>query len=317
MTQPLARRLMTEATFQRKADEQDEQLASHEARIGAVETLRGLAPGDLSDATVASLVANPDSQTTSALGTPVAALTADKVEGIGVGRIVATKDPDFPLEDGDLMILIDTPRYFTDFSGYPTGQAPADWSLPWSQGNYTVVDDAGADGGKVLREGSSSSVRRPISWDAIDEDAATHADVEVVFKWRANQESAVPRSILRGAGGPGDETGYLAGHSITRSGLQLGYYVNGSATLTTDENVGPAWVDDQWYITRARAEGTTVSARTWVASEPEPVQWQITREWEHVNTPGFVGLLPQGPGVKDYNWMGVAFDGGPAPKEAI
>lgn len=61
MPQPLDRRLMTEATFQAKAAEQDGRLAGYQARIESIETLGGLAPGDLSDATMASLLANLES----------------------------------------------------------------------------------------------------------------------------------------------------------------------------------------------------------------------------------------------------------------
>lgn len=67
MVQPLDRRLMTEATFQAKAAEQDGRLDNYETRVESIETLGGLAPGDVSDATVASVVANPESQARAAL----------------------------------------------------------------------------------------------------------------------------------------------------------------------------------------------------------------------------------------------------------
>lgn len=63
MTQPLDRRLMTEATFSAKATEQDGKLDEYKTRIESIEKLGGLAPGDTSDATVASLVANSESST--------------------------------------------------------------------------------------------------------------------------------------------------------------------------------------------------------------------------------------------------------------
>lgn len=72
MVQPLDRRLMTEATFQSKANEQDAVLDNYGTRVQAIETIGGLAPGDVSDATIASSVAQPGSQTGNALDSAVA-----------------------------------------------------------------------------------------------------------------------------------------------------------------------------------------------------------------------------------------------------
>lgn len=65
--QPSDRRLMTEKTFTEKAVQQDGRLTAQESRLKAVEVLGGLAPGDVSDATVSSLLAQPDSVTATAL----------------------------------------------------------------------------------------------------------------------------------------------------------------------------------------------------------------------------------------------------------
>lgn len=61
--QPLTRRLMTEATFQTKAEQLDARQAAYEARVQSLETLGGLEPGDVSDATVAGVLGNPESLT--------------------------------------------------------------------------------------------------------------------------------------------------------------------------------------------------------------------------------------------------------------
>lgn len=61
MVQPLDWRLMTEATFQSKAREQDGKLDNFGTRVESIETLGGLAPGDVSDATATSLMAQADS----------------------------------------------------------------------------------------------------------------------------------------------------------------------------------------------------------------------------------------------------------------
>ena len=61
MVEPLDWRLMTEATFYGKAAEQDDKLDNFGDRVAAVEVLGGLAPGDVSDATMTSIAANPES----------------------------------------------------------------------------------------------------------------------------------------------------------------------------------------------------------------------------------------------------------------
>ncbi|KAA0979873.1 right-handed parallel beta-helix repeat-containing protein [Paeniglutamicibacter gangotriensis] len=59
MAQPLDRRLMTEQTFFGKANEQDGKLDNFGTRVEAIEVLGGLAPGDLSDATMTDIAAAP------------------------------------------------------------------------------------------------------------------------------------------------------------------------------------------------------------------------------------------------------------------
>jgi len=61
MVQPLSVRLMTEQTFFNKAQQQDTDIADALARVAALETLGGLAPGNISDATMADIAANKNS----------------------------------------------------------------------------------------------------------------------------------------------------------------------------------------------------------------------------------------------------------------
>lgn len=61
MPQPADRRLMTELTFSTKTKQQDTRLDNYESRVRGIETLGGLAPGDVSDATMASIASQPTS----------------------------------------------------------------------------------------------------------------------------------------------------------------------------------------------------------------------------------------------------------------
>lgn len=62
---------MTEATFQTKTAEQDAVLENYGARVQSIETLGGLAPGEASDATMASHIAQPLSQSRHAMNNAV------------------------------------------------------------------------------------------------------------------------------------------------------------------------------------------------------------------------------------------------------
>lgn len=75
MVQPSNRRLVTEAALAAFQAPQDALIANHETRVDDLETLAGIAPGDVSDATVRALITNPSSNTAQALysGIPVSA----------------------------------------------------------------------------------------------------------------------------------------------------------------------------------------------------------------------------------------------------
>ncbi|MBA8920448.1 glycosyl hydrolase family 28-related protein [Nesterenkonia jeotgali] len=65
---------MTEATFQAKALEQDGRLSNYDTRVRAIEVLGELAPGNVDDATFASVVGQEDSQGSQALKAAYATL---------------------------------------------------------------------------------------------------------------------------------------------------------------------------------------------------------------------------------------------------
>src|SRR5690606_36696572 len=123
--------------------------------------------------------------------------------GVGVRRIIASDDPNYPLQDGDLLILINVPRDFTDFSEYDTGDFPSDWTMPWATADATVVADASATGGKVLRVVNPDAVRRAFSWTQATDKALQSDIIELAYKWRTNNLNGGVRAIVRGSGSAG------------------------------------------------------------------------------------------------------------------
>lgn len=69
---------MTEETFYEVSDEQNALLSNYNSRVQSLEALGGLAPGDVSDATVSSVMAQLDSQTRAAFEAALADTTEDQ-----------------------------------------------------------------------------------------------------------------------------------------------------------------------------------------------------------------------------------------------
>jgi len=237
------------------------------------------------------------------------------VQGIGIRRIIASTDPNYPLEDGDLLILVDVPtQYFTDFSEYSTGVAPSDWSQPWAVATLSIVADGAATGGKVLRCTKGSSSRSLLAWDGVAAVSSQYADVEIVYKWRASATNASVRTILRGSGSAGSENGQAPGYH-SNGQLILSYtYTNGTVNFPSS-NDAPDIVPDTWYITRAQAIGSTLRVRVWAAADPEPGTWNIDTATTFAD-PGYVGLFPFEAATTEYDYVGFGFNGDPAPTEA-
>ena len=110
MPQPLDLRLMTEAVFFAKAALQDGKIADYVARIKAVEAIAGLAPGNVSDATMTDLAANPDSgfsqQLRSLAVTPVVELNGAYTRPAGArsALFIGAANPEAVMESSDLWL---------------------------------------------------------------------------------------------------------------------------------------------------------------------------------------------------------------------
>lgn len=252
------------------------------------------------------------------VATPVEEIGGDPnaVIGTGVRRIIASYDPNHPLEDGDLLVLLQAETFFTDFSTQTTGQAPANWSKIWGGAStWTVADDESATGGKVLRAVSPANGRHALAWNRADVVAAsaTTPSQEVVFKWKAAATTARPRALLQGAGAQGAETGYTPGYFSTTEIRNVRYSsgASDSPAITT----GPTLVADVWTIMRARVDHgkQTLSLKIWKADDPEPDTWVITDSPAVASSPGLPGLVLWA-GQVDIDWVGVSF-GGIAPME--
>lgn len=231
-----------------------------------------------------------------------------------VGRIITSKDAEHPLEDGDLLVLIDTPSYFTDFSDQTPGDQPRDWSTQWVGGDYAVEFDPAASNGIVLAHpGSAEDERRGFSWDLLDGAIEEGMIQEIAFKWRGGADTQ-PRVVAQGSGAEGSETGYFGGVWAISSSSAVGSFDDGSATSFSGEEGDTDHTAGDWWITRFRLEPEIrLMVRSWRAGAPEPSGWSREVSISSAHPQGWTGILAWGSGWTQYDWFGVALDGGRAP----
>ncbi|SEG58615.1 Pectate lyase superfamily protein [Halobellus limi] len=190
-----------------------------------------------------------------------------------------------------------------------------EWTLRWESetDDWDVVSGSEFDGGYALEHDHDGTDRtvRAISWDAVGEPA----DVEVLDKVRvpAFTEGVDlgyhARVHIRSSSHNGDRLGYWLELESAANSFRLGKYSkDGFATLlrfgTPQENT--------FFYRRFRAEGETLKAKVWPASESEPAGWdaEIT---DTDLTDGWVGLGSYDTGTVQTDVFSVATGGESAP----
>lgn len=203
--------------------------------------------------------------------------------------------------------------YNTNFGSYTAAAQPSDWTARWVTTNATwlATTVASTDGGKVLRKTSTTNVRRLLSWDAVDGDA-NRADCEILARIRTSSANADQiRLHLRGSGAAASETAYgLALGSTTT--LTLHKYVAGVSTNLSTGTYN--YSVNTWYHIRFRVNGTTLSAKVWLDTEPEPSAWTLTATDSAISAAGWVGVgnFDSG-GTLDVDYLSIGTNGDTAP----
>lgn len=348
--QPKDRRLVTESNLETELDpvkttlarvDTDSQQAVSRSRaadqkadnavtrVEHIETMAGLTPGEVTDAQTANLIQQSNTFTRTAFsevlahemyteGSPGLTALDSRIEqravtGVGVTRIVASTDPLYPLEPGELLVLLHDhrPTYFYDFSSYPVGTgAPDGWERIWDDGSghdWRIGDDETLPNGRALiSEYTDSSTPKLIVPSEIRDHAFRYADQEVVVKHKCTGSN--DGAVVRATGTHGDESGYFAGDR-GNSRITAGHYIDGLRTFYEPATPTSA---EEWYITRLRVEGGTLMSRHWLASAPEPTDWIVTAEDLTMLEPGDTGIRTHRYGR--FAWVGFGFDGARAPK---
>lgn len=210
-------------------------------------------------------------------------------------------------------------QYFTDFSEYTTNVQPSDWTRRWVTTNviWEVREDGTATGGKYLfhERNALGGDRHVLSWDVIDADSG-RADVELVFRWRADVSSPSRLNGLTRGSGTSSETGYIHGWAYgSYSGVQLAQYDGGSFSRFGQDSRG-SYSGGTWIVTRVRVNGTDHKVRHWADADPEPETWDIEESNSDITAAGWVGFMQfsNGP-VYEIDWIGVGTGGDVAPTD--
>jgi hypothetical protein len=205
-------------------------------------------------------------------------------------------------------------EFATDFSEYPTGQQPYDWTKRLYGGaatcNYTVEEVAGV--GKVLQlSGMTAEGLKGITWNAF---ADTTTDVEVLVKFRVNDAN----TAIDGIGPYVRATGTT---SSTRSWYWPYFASEDSRVLFTKWVPDPvsiesqytyAFTETEWIWCRYRVIGTDHKLKYWKDGETEPETW--THEVTDTGpTAGYVGWMSYDGRADQIAFFSVGLDGATAP----
>lgn len=234
----------------------------------------------------------------------------DEDLGVLARQVVMSPNPFYPLAEGQVLLILPSETFFTDFTEYGLDQAPHDWTPEWglTESSLKIVSDATASGGIALSEGPSEQFGRAYAWQAI----GTRGDVEVVMKWKSTNIAAGIRPLVRGSS-PGTHWGIHGGAArATETGISSN---RGSSTAAVLVESPTTLESDVWYVTRLRVEGDQVNEKTWPAAAAEPTGWtNSATETTAGLQGGFVGLrVSSMVHTRRIDWFGVGVDGAAAP----
>ena len=178
-------------------------------------------------------------------------------------------------------IYINGDTHWTDWSEYPSGVQPADFTQEWDPtAFFSVADDADIPGNKFL-QWSADGVSRN-RWGLAYNGLAPFSDQDVLTDVRVRSVGAGPGAWYMGAaavritGSAANEGGYALWfvHSSTAPNtLALATWTNGGYTQLGTNALN--WSFDEWYTVRLRAVGNSIQAKVWPRGTPEPAGWMI------------------------------------------
>lgn len=208
-------------------------------------------------------------------------------------------------------------QFKTDFSEYPVGVLPSDWTPIWVTTNstWTIASKTDASlGQNVLEHTATADARRAITWDTV---GSFTGDFDILAKWRTSDSASgnIPIRIfafVSGTSTQSSQQGYQL-DGLFPSTIRIGRTSNGSySTLASNTGI-TTMQPNTWYWYRFRKVGSLLEARIWADGGTEPSTWDVSISNTLFNT-GPVGLGAfDFNGVRDIDYFAVGTNGDVAP----
>ena len=185
--------------------------------------------------------------------------------------------PDDPGIPDEPIVPVDPEAFSFDPDTKTVGHDPiwaGDFSLRGDAITATVISEPSPYGDKIWRltpEVVDERSPRVLYFEQVPSDALT---VEVLVVYRVNHISfsqALPYARLNKTG---NETGYVCGVTAHDKPYSFRRYVNGVRTNLSSDILPENFIVNEWLITRFKASGSVLEIKTWVAGEPEPVDYE-------------------------------------------
>lgn len=166
--------------------------------------------------------------------------------------------------------------YDNNFGGDTNGQLPPNTTprldTATDAGTEQVIADASLTGGKGFQFANDSDNNVLVSFDVAD----NTADIEILTSIRMDdiaQSASAAHVWARGAGSPGNETGYNCFFLKGNNDVRLLRHDAGVLDIEETQPFTYATSDLVWL--RYRIEGADVKIRCWLDGDPEPETWLI------------------------------------------
>ena len=184
------------------------------------------------------------------------------------------------------------PAFTTDFSEYTNLAQPDDWTLQWDSisGDFkALLPYAAPNEMAVLGLYETSNTQNALSCDS----AGSVADIDQVAIFKGNFTTTVRCGLVaRGSGTAGTESGYV-GWLEYYSGvcnLRILKYLSGSGSYVGTISDIPL-LADIWYCLRFQVIGTSLKLKYWLASEEEPIAWDLSETNSDITAAGWAGIF--------------------------
>ncbi|WP_431862740.1 hypothetical protein [Micrococcus terreus] len=288
-------------------------------RVEHIETMAGLAPGEVTDAQTANLITQPGTSTRGAFNAVSAQVVGYAPVWVIHEDAANTPRPNTPrpvewfgkveplnMADADVWHQYapnpTDPDEPFDPSTPPTPVNLANWTNRWHDSAAVTVNP---DHYSLAKKGTAARFAM-----SINDYGLRSGDVDMVILMRPTIPGTgtfYPGPIVGGGGDSESETGvvlYLTGSPTTTWEAYIAEYEGGVARGTNRGAVSTP-TTGQWHYMRLNITGTTARGKIWREGTTEPTGWQVTRTLAKA-PPGWVGLSHGGDNAADLKPVAVA-----------